>query len=95
MRQRPRSRNCGRLVRRAGGDPATIILTVTNDGSGFAELTCAGPNRLTGSESLYVSGTSVAGYNGGPYTLVFAVSNIVILNTPYTADAVGGTWRLA
>lgn len=73
-----------------------LILTITDGGGGSPLVTTASPHGLdsgTGEITVFVTGTSVAGYNGNNSTITTVSPTKFILNeVGYSADATGGTW---
>jgi hypothetical protein len=100
MRNRGRRRGAGRRLSSVGGKALGRfdILTITNGvgpDDGFMYVTTAAPHGLTGSETVVISGSSVAFYNG-THLVVAAISATVFrTDTGYASDATGGTWALA
>ncbi len=78
----------------SGPDAAHTILTIT-DGGGIPLVTTAGPHGLAVDDPIVISGTSGGLYDGPIVTAGSDTPTTFFINTVYTADATGGSWRLA
>lgn len=77
----------------SGVDAAHTIIDIRDSG-GFCYITTATEHGLT-SETIVVSGNSVAGYNTTHAIQDAPGGSTLLTDIPYTSDGTGGAWVLA
>jgi hypothetical protein len=82
-----------RIARVSELDAGNTILTITDDGSLNALVTCAAPHGLVGGETVTITGT--VGYNTTVSVDGVPSATTWYIGGSYTADSIGGRWHLA